>query len=161
MGGSNGYRSGTRKLMRKDFGKKGMPGLGKILQKYKIGEFVDCKVDPCIVKNMPHKYYHGKTGIVYNVNPHTYGVIFNRRVGGKYIERVLHIRPEHLTLSRSMEDMKRRQKVYAEQVKEASKTGLKVRPEKRLPAGPRPAFSILLKSNKPIEVSEKPHISFI
>ncbi|ELA41026.1 uncharacterized protein VICG_01908 [Vittaforma corneae ATCC 50505] len=109
---------------------------------------------------MPHKYYHGKTGIIYNVNPRSYGVIFYRRVGGKYIERVMHIRPEHLTLSRSMEDMKNRQKKYAEQVKEASKSGMKVRPEKILPKGPRPAFTLSLKNNTPIQVSEKPYVPF-
>lgn len=157
---SNGFRRGTRKLLSKDFGKRGMPGLTKTLQKFKLGDFVDCKIDPSVVKGMPHKYYHGKTGIVYNVNPRSYGVIFYRRAGGKYIERVMHIRPEHLTLSRSTEDMKRRQKIYADQVKEAVKSGMKVKPEKVLPAGPRPAFTISLKSNKPIEVSEKPYIPF-
>lgn len=157
---SNGFRRGTRKLLRKDFGTRGLPGLTKTLQKFKVGDFVDCKIDSSVVKGMPHKYYHGKTGIVYNVNPRSYGVIFYRRAGGKYIERVMHIRPEHLTISRSTEDMKNRQKKHAAQIKEASKTGLKVRPEKRMPTGPRAAFTISLKDNTPISVSEKPYNPF-
>lgn len=157
---SNGFRRGSRRLLRKDFGTRGAPGLTKTLQKFKVGDFVDCKIDSSSLKGMPHKYYHGKTGIVYNVNPRSYGVIFYRRVGGKYIERVMHIRPEHLSLSRCTEDMKKRQKVYAEQVKEASKTGMKVRPEKVLPKGPMEGIVISLKENKPIEVSEKPFIPF-
>lgn len=157
---SNGFRRGTRKLLRKDFGKKGMPGLAKTLQKFRVGDFVDCKIDPSIVKGMPHKYFHGKTGIVFNVNPSSYGVIFYRRVGGKYIERSMHIRPEHLSLSRSTEDMKRRQREFSSRAKEAAKEGIKVRPIKILPAGPRPAFTISRKNNTPIEVSEKPYIPF-
>ncbi|ELA41027.1 60S ribosomal protein L21 [Vittaforma corneae ATCC 50505] len=47
---SNGFRRGTRKLLRKDFGKRGMPGLSKILQKFKVGDFVDCKIDSSVLK---------------------------------------------------------------------------------------------------------------
>lgn len=157
---SNGFRRGTRQLLRKDFGKRGMPGLTKVLQKFKVGDFVDCKIDSSVVKGMPHKYYHGRTGIVYNVNPRSYGVIFYRRTGGRFIERVMHIRPEHLTLSRSTEEMKNRQKKYAEQVKQAGSNGMKVKPEKILPAGPRAGFTISLLDNKPVEVSEKLYAPF-
>lgn len=157
---SNGFRRGTRKLFRKDFGKKGMPGLTKVLQKFKVGDFVDVKVDPSIVKGMPHKYFHGKTGIVFNVNPSSYGVILNRRVGGKYIERSMHIRPEHLCPSRSTEQMKQKQKEYAERVKASGSSGIKVRPVKSMPAGPRPAFSIFKKDNAPVEIAEKPYLPF-
>ncbi|CAG2103407.1 unnamed protein product [Medioppia subpectinata] len=59
---SNGYRRGTRTLFRKDFKKRGMPNPTKVLQPFKMGDLVDCKVDPSIVKGMPHKYYHGQTG---------------------------------------------------------------------------------------------------
>lgn len=157
---SNGFRRGTRQLLRKDFGKHGMPGVSKILQKFSVGDFVDCKIDSSILKGMPHKYFHGKTGIVFNVNPRSYGVIFYRRVGGKFIERSMHIRPEHLTISRSTEDMKKRQSVYAEQVKEASKSGMKVRPAKVMPKGPRAAVTISLKGNELIQVSEVPFTPF-
>lgn len=157
---SNGFRRGTRQLLRKDFGKHGMPGVSKILQKFKVGDFVDCKIDSSVVKGMPHKYYHGKTGIVYNVNPRSYGVIFYRRAGGKYIERVMHIRPEHLSMSRSTEDMKKRQSVYAQQLKEGAKTGMKIRPAKQMPAGPMKATTISLKNNTPVQVSEKPFVPF-
>lgn len=157
---SNGFRRGTRSLFKKEFGKKGMPGISKTLQKFKIGDFVDCKIDSSVVKGMPHKYYHGRTGIVFNINPRSYGVIFNRSVGGKLIERSMHIRPEHLRLSRCTEDMKKRQAAYQEKVKAAEGTGMKIRPDKVLPAGPRAAFSISLESNKPISVSNKPFVPF-
>lgn len=157
---SNGFRRGTRRLFKKAHGEKGMPTLSKILQKFRVGDFVDCKIDSSVVKGMPHKYYHGKTGIVFNVNPNSYGVIFYRRVHGKRIERSMHIRPEHLTLSRSTEDMKRKQREYAEKVKQAGDSGVKVVRTKVLPAGPRASFTLSLKNNTPVEVSEKPYLPF-
>jgi len=33
-----------------------------------------------VQKGMPHKAYHGRTGIVYNVTQHAVGVIVNKRV---------------------------------------------------------------------------------
>lgn len=157
---SNGFRRGTRRLLAKEFGKKGMPTLTKVLQKFRVGDFVDCKIDSSVAKGMPHKYYHGKTGIVFNVNPNSYGVIFYRRVGGKYIERSMHIRPEHLTISRSSDEMKAKQREFSKKMEEAKKTGIKISPPKRLPAGPRPSFSIDLTKNKPVEVSELPYHPF-
>jgi large subunit ribosomal protein L21e len=29
---------------------------------------------------MPHKFYHGKTGRVFNVTPHAVGVVVNKQV---------------------------------------------------------------------------------
>ena len=33
-----------------------------------------------VQKGMPHKSYHGRTGVVYNITPHAVGVIVNKRV---------------------------------------------------------------------------------
>lgn len=153
---SHGYRRGTRKLFAKRSGERGQPHVGKILQQFRVGDYVDCKVDSSVVKGMPHKYYHGKTGIVYNCNPHSYGVIFYRRVGGKYIERQMHIRVEHLTKSRCDEDSKRRYAEYREKLAEARAKGEAFLPEKRMPKGPRPAFTLSMKGNSIIEIAEKP-----
>lgn len=37
--------------------------------------------DGAIQKGMPYKFYHGKTGRVFNVTQHAVGVIINKRVG--------------------------------------------------------------------------------
>ena len=37
--------------------------------------------DGAIQKGMPFKFYHGKTGRVFNVTRHAVGVIVNKRVG--------------------------------------------------------------------------------
>ncbi|KAI5169146.1 large subunit ribosomal protein L21e [Pancytospora epiphaga] len=158
---SNGFRRGTRKLFAKRFKQHGQPHVGKILQKFYVGDFVDCKVDSSVVKGMPHKYYHGKTGVVYNANPHSYGVIFQRRVGGKYIERTMHIRVEHLTKSRCNEDAKRRYSEYTKKLLEARANNTEFVPIKRMPEGPKPAFSVSRKNNTIIELSEKKHVLIV
>lgn len=155
---SFGYRRGTRKMFSKSFKEHGQPHIGRVLQQFRVGDYVDCKVDSSVVKGMPHKYYHGKTGVVYNCNPHSYGVTFHRKVGGKYIERNLHIRVEHLTKSRCNEDTRRRHVAYAEQLAEARAKGEKTSPVKRMPEGPKPAFTIPKKNNKVVELSEKPYV---
>lgn len=135
-----------------------MPHVSHILEQFKMGDLVDCKVDPSIVKGMPHKYYHGKTGIVYNCNRRTYGVMFYRRAGGKHIERIMHIRVEHLRRSRSNEDAKKRYEEWNKQVNEARAKGERAIPNKRVIEGPREAFIIKRENNTPVEVSDKPYL---
>ena len=51
-----------------------MPHSNKYLCEYNIGDFVDIKVDGSEHKGMPHRYYHGRTGRVFNINPRSVGV---------------------------------------------------------------------------------------
>ena len=44
------------------------------LKKYKLGQIVDVRGDGGVQKGMPHKFYHGKTGIVWNVTKRAIGV---------------------------------------------------------------------------------------
>jgi len=81
---SYGLRSKTRDLFQKEFRKHGQIPLGTYLQVYKIGDLVDIKADPGVQKGMPHKFYHGKTGRVWNVTPRAIGVVVSSAV----IERV-------------------------------------------------------------------------
>ncbi|KAL6120508.1 hypothetical protein NUSPORA_02756 [Nucleospora cyclopteri] len=152
---SKGYRRRTRKLFSKNFKKHGMPHTSKTIQQFKMGDLVDIKIDPSIVKGMPHKYYHGKTGRVFNVDKRSVGIILYRNVGCKYIERHVSARVEHLSLSRSNEDTKKRHQEYNKEVEQARIEGRKATPIKRQPAGPRKAFSVSLKNNAPVEVGVK------
>lgn len=45
------------------------------------GDYVDIKCNPSIHKGMPFKYYHGRTGIVFNVTKTSLGVRVNKQVG--------------------------------------------------------------------------------
>jgi large subunit ribosomal protein L21e len=60
---------------------------------------------------MPHKYYQGKTGVVYNVTKSSVGVIFHKVVGNRYMEKRVNIRVEHVKHSKCRLDFLRRVKV--------------------------------------------------
>jgi len=47
---------------------------------YNMHVVVDLKGNGAQQKGMPHKSYHGRTGVVYNVTQHAVGVIVNKRV---------------------------------------------------------------------------------
>jgi large subunit ribosomal protein L21e len=49
---------------------------------------------------MPFKYYHGRTGKVFNVNPRSIGVIVNKLVGNRIMHKRIHVRLEHLRPSK-------------------------------------------------------------
>jgi hypothetical protein len=49
--------------------------LKRYLTTFKLGDYVDLRGDGAIHKGMPHKFYHGRTGIVWNVTPRAVGVI--------------------------------------------------------------------------------------
>ncbi len=95
----HGYRQKTRHLFSKGFGKKGAVPLARIMTVYKTGDYVDVVADGSIHKGMPHKYYHGRTGRVFDVTPHAIGVTVNKRVRGYIIPKRIHVRIEHVRLS--------------------------------------------------------------
>jgi large subunit ribosomal protein L21e len=111
---SFGYRARTRDLFAKKPGKKGTIALGTYLRVYKRGDYVDVIGDGAVHKGMPHKFYHGKTGVVWNVSKRAIGVIINKQVGGRIIPKKIHVRVEHVRPSTSREQFKARVKANAE-----------------------------------------------
>lgn len=93
---SFGYRARTRDIFSKDFKKSGQIALTRYLTTYKLGDYVDIKGDGAIHKGMPHKYYHGRTGIVWNVTKSAIGVIVNKQVRNRIIKKKIHVRIEHV-----------------------------------------------------------------
>ncbi|KAL6057018.1 60S ribosomal protein L21 [Balamuthia mandrillaris] len=133
---SFGYRARTRHLFAQPFRRHGLPGLSRYLTTYKIGDYVDIKADASIHKGMPHKFYHGRTGIVWNVTKRAIGVEINKQVRNRIIKKRIHVRVEHVQKSRCREDFLKRVKAN-EQAKKAQKTaGVKLS-LKRLPAQPK------------------------
>ena len=55
-----------------------MPHTSTYLRTFKRGDYVDIKVDSSIHKGMPFKYYHGRTGRVWNVTRRAIGVEINK-----------------------------------------------------------------------------------
>lgn len=97
---------------------------------------------------MPHKFYHGKTGVVYNVTKSAVGVIVYKRVGNRYIEKRVNLRIEHVQHSRSREDFLRRVKDNAARKRKAKEDGIELT-LKRQPVKPREAHVVDSKENRP------------
>ncbi|KFD57522.1 hypothetical protein M514_01625 [Trichuris suis] len=148
MVNTKGYRRGTRYLFARPFRKHGTEPLTTFLRVYKMGDIVDIKGNGAFTKGMPYKYYHGKTGRVFNVTPHGLGIIVNKRVRHRIIEKRINVRVEHVKPSRCREDFLRRVKENERLRKEAKERGVKIS-LKRKPEGPRAAHVVRTRKNKP------------
>ena len=109
-----------------------------------------------IPRSMPHKVYHGKTGVIYNVTKSAVGVIIYKKVGNRYIEKRVNVRVEHIKLSRSREDFVRRVKDNAEKRRKAKAEGTHVH-LKRQPAMPRDSRTVETKDNLPETITPIPY----
>merc|ERR1712017_31885 len=138
---SEGYRCCTRDMFSRPFRQRGMPNLSTYLVNYKLGDYVDIKANSAIQAGMPHKFYHGRTGRVFNVTPHAVGVIVNKKVGGRIIAKRVHVRVEHVTASRRREEFLNRVKVNDAAKIQAKKDGVKV-VTKRQPRMPKAGFTV-------------------
>jgi large subunit ribosomal protein L21e len=136
-----GYRSGTRHKFKKPFGRRGAIRISKILTAYRIGDYVDIIVDGAIHKGMPYSFYHGRTGRVFNVNPRAIGVIVNKQVRNRIIQKRIHVRVEHIRQSTSRLAWLKRITQADQRKHEANKAGKRIS-TKRLPTQPRDAHVI-------------------
>lgn len=80
MPAGHGLRSRTRDSFSRPFRKKGTIALTTYLRTYHIGDYVDIRVNGAVHKGMPHKFYHGRTGRVWNVTKRAIGVEVNKQV---------------------------------------------------------------------------------
>ena len=97
---SYGYRSATRTLFKKAFRTNGRCNSTTYLRSFKRGDYVDIKVDSSIHKGMPHKYYHGRTGVIFNVNKRAVGVTVKKLVNGRIIKKNIHVSLPHVHASK-------------------------------------------------------------
>ncbi|PSR80498.1 hypothetical protein EW026_g5482 [Hermanssonia centrifuga] len=145
---SFGYRARTRDMFKRKFGEKGMIKLSTYLIAYRVGDIVDIKANAAQQKGMPHKYYHGRTGIVYNVTPSAVGVIVYKVVGNRYIEKRVNIRVEHIRHSKCRQEfldrVKRNHDLHAEAKAKGERVTLK-----RIPLLPRTAHVVSTADNAP------------
>nr|CAG4642146.1 EOG090X0GT4 [Eurycercus lamellatus] len=119
MVNSKGYRRGTRHLFSKKFKKHGVEPLSTFLKVYKKGDIVDIKGNGAFQKGMPFKYYHGKTGRVFNVTQHAVGIIVNKQLRGKILPKRINVRVEHINHSKCRQDFLTRVKANEKLKKEA------------------------------------------
>lgn len=132
---SYGYRARTRSLFSRDFRKHGTVNTSTYTRTFRVGQIVDVKANGAVHKGMPHKFYHGKTGTVWNVTPRAIGVIVNKRVRTRIIPKRLHVRVEHVTHSKCRQEFLNRVKSNEALKKEGKAKGVQVL-AKRLPTQP-------------------------
>jgi large subunit ribosomal protein L21e len=134
---TSGYRARTRKLFARDFRKHGMPAVSTYLVNYKVGDLVDIAANSAIHKGMPHKFYHGRTGRVFNVSKRALGIIVNKTLGNRILAKRITVRVEHVKQSNSRKDFLKRV-VANEKIKtEARKLKQKPVGIKRQPVQPK------------------------
>ena len=142
---SHGKRARTRQLFARPFKKHGATPFQRFFTSYRIGDYVDVLGDGSVQRGLPYKYYHGKTGRVFNVTAHSVGVIINKLVNGRIIPKRIHVRIEHVRKSRSRLAFVERVKAN-DAAKVAAKKEGKVISCKRLPAAPREAAVVVGKN---------------
>jgi len=123
---SYGQRRKTRHKFQKGFKQVGAIHISRTLTTYRVGDHVDVVVDGSIHKGMPYKYYHGRTGTVFNVNPRSIGVIVNKQVRNRIIPKRLHIRIEHLRQSSCRKAFVARVQENDKKKTEANKQGKRI-----------------------------------
>jgi len=138
---SHGKRARTRDLFAKPYKKHGATPFNRYFINYKVGDYVDVIADGSIHKGMPHKFYHGKTGRVFNVTGRAIGVIVNKLVNGRIVPKRIIVRIEHVRKSRSRQAfVERVQKNDAAKIA-AKKEGKKI-VTKRIPVQPTAAHVV-------------------
>lgn len=155
---SFGKRARTRDKYSKPFRRHGVASVSRLIQVFKRGEYVDIVCDPSQQKGMPFSYYHGKTGVVFNVTQRAVGVEVKKQVGNRQILKRLHVRVEHVRKSRCNEEFLRRKKEN-DRIRRQEAEDRKANPEnfckavlKRLPKGPREGGFVPAENN--VEVLE-------
>ncbi|KAJ0401890.1 hypothetical protein ATCC90586_009012 [Pythium insidiosum] len=157
---SFGYRARTRDMFARPFRQRGMIKLSTYLRTFKVGDYVDIKANGAIHKGMPHKFYHGRTGRVYNVTKRAVGVRVNKVVGNRIIHKHINVRIEHVHQSKCRQGFLDRVKENERKKKEAHATG--VRQEiKRQPVQPKAAYTLKTKGSQPITMAPQPFVDLI
>ena len=93
---SHGFRARTRSLMSKKVRTRGISPVSEVLDEYEIGKRVDIVINPSVHKGMPHRRYHGRTGVVTGIRGR--GIVVDVSLGKA--TKTLIIRPEHLNISK-------------------------------------------------------------
>jgi large subunit ribosomal protein L21e len=130
------------------------------LHTYKKGDIVDIKVNGAIQKGLPHYYYHGRTGVVFDVTRSSVGVLLYKIIGNRYMEKRIHVGVEHVKHSDSRLEFLRRIKENARKRAESKDKGESAQ-LKRQPAKPREAHVVSTKSNPVVTLTPQPYETFI
>jgi large subunit ribosomal protein L21e len=106
------------------FGDRGRFPLKQYLRPYKVGDYVDIITNGAVHKGMPFKYYHGRTGIVFNVAKRSIGVEVNKEVRNRVEKKRINLRVEHIQPSKCRQDFLDRVKLHDDVKRAAKKAGV-------------------------------------
>merc|ERR1719473_1575274 len=123
MPNSFGKRARTRDLFSRDYRTNGVNPTKTYLTTFKVGDYVDIKCNPAQQKGMPNKFYHGRTGVVWNVTRRAIGVEINKQVNTRIVPKRIHVRIEHLRKSNCRNDFLKRVVTNEIAKKEAKASG--------------------------------------
>ena len=91
-----GYRNKTRSRHRKKVRERGLGSIEKYLEDYEINDKVDIITNSSVHKRgMPHRRYHGRTGVIVGIRGRCYEV--DVKLGNA--KKMLIIGKEHLRLN--------------------------------------------------------------
>merc|ERR1712178_255321 len=152
-----GFKHGTRNKFTKPFRTNGAIKMHNYLTPHKIGEYVDILVDSAIHKGLPHYFYHGRTGRIFNLNKNSAGVVVNKRVRNRIIPKKMNIRIEHLRVSRCRTAFNERIKENDKLKHEAKQRGERIS-TKRTVAGPLAEKTLKMNRDDLVLRSHKPYI---
>jgi large subunit ribosomal protein L21e len=139
---SRGLRHGTRNLFSRGHREHGTLNTTTYLRTFRVGDYVDIKVNSAQQKGMPYLQYQGKTGIVWNVTPRAVGVEINKTIGGRIARKRIHVRIEHVQHSRCREDFIARRATNDKAHHEAKLAGKKIVTKRAVSGAPRDGFEI-------------------
>lgn len=109
---------------------------------------------------MPFKHYHGRTGVVFNVNKRAIGVVVSKEVNGRIIPKKIHVATPHLRPSNCQAQIIQRKKENEATKRNVRETkGEKVN-LKRVNAQPKAGYFYSITA-KPETIQPLPYVDLV
>ena len=109
---------------------------------------------------MPFKYYHGRTGVIFNVNKRAVGIIVNKQVNGRVIPKRIHVSTPHVRPSKCADEIIRRVKENEAKKKEVRSGSGEKANLKRQHTGPKAGYFYTL-DDKQTTIQPQPYIDLL
>lgn len=124
------------------------------------GDIVEIVANSSIQKGMPHKFYHGRTGIVYNVTRRALGVEVNKQLRNRVLVKRVNVRVEHVRHSKCRQEFLDRVQRNDKIKRDAKASGKKadIALIKRFPVAPKAGYVVAAESahGTPVMVAPTP-----